>query len=104
MIINEFLDKMKEMETKILNYIRCYDNIEENYQNMINLFTEQNVKDKKHNIKLLLNLISKITNHHNRTKDFLKKIEKILLYFKNEIVQFSSFELFNIFKKTFVSY
>ena len=45
-------------------------------------------------------MVSKIANHHNHAEKFFIKIEKILKYFKKQITShFSSFEIFNIFKK-----
>lgn len=40
MIINSFLDPMKDMEQKILRYIECEGNIEEEFQNMVTMFSD----------------------------------------------------------------
>ena len=49
---------------------------------------------------LIITIILKISNNHNRSSDLFEKIEKILLFLKQEITQtFSNLDIFNIFKK-----
>lgn len=52
------------------------------------------------NLTEFLNLIACMLNHHHRDSIFIKKIEQILEYIKNEIKQtYSNIEIFKIFIK-----
>ena len=90
------LAKFKEIQNNLLLYIDQGDNIEENFQNFIDFF------DSKSNDKyliLVLHLISQISNFHHREQDSIAKIEKILLFFKEEIKQkYINSVIYNIFK------
>ncbi|KAK8839688.1 hypothetical protein M9Y10_031392 [Tritrichomonas musculus] len=52
------------------------------------------------NLTEFLNLIACMLNHHHRDSIFIKKVEQILEYIKNEIKQtYSNIEIFQIFNK-----
>ena len=100
MEFQDYLAKMKEIQIQLLNYIEKDQNSEENYQNIIKLFDDKKIRDNKHELKSILNLLLKISNNHHRGPDFFNKLEQILRFFKNEITaNFSNFELFCIFKE-----
>ena len=95
----ECIKKMRDVQRNLIEFIdNDFDN-EENYQNLINLIINYEIRENKHNLKSFLYLILKISKNHHRTPFFIDKIEKILLLLKSEIKQyFSIFELFNLFK------
>lgn len=99
MDVNEYLKKMKEIQQNILDFIDQNDDIETNFQNLNYIFDEQKIGSNKHDLKLILHFILKISNNQHRTACFFNKIERILKFFKNEITTYyTNFEIFNIFK------
>ena len=97
--IQEFLSKMKKIQTNLLQFIDNSDNVEENFQNFIQIIDDQ-ISQNPQELKLLLRLINVISNNHHRTPDFFTKFEKILTHFKTQIIQnYSNFQIFHIFKK-----
>lgn len=82
MNLNDYVEKMKSIQSNFLDYIDNDDNSEEKYQNLINLFPNQRTRSNRHDLEPILILILRISNDHHRTPNFFEKIEKILLYFK----------------------
>ncbi|KAK8845749.1 hypothetical protein M9Y10_020667 [Tritrichomonas musculus] len=94
--ILSYFTEMKSLHDFILNDYINKDDYKEELQNSIELFT--NIKNDRFKLKGFLHLITKISNNHQRTKDFWAKIETIIIFFKNEIHNyFSDEEIFNIF-------
>ncbi|KAK8834723.1 hypothetical protein M9Y10_025987 [Tritrichomonas musculus] len=94
-----YLEKLKNIHYKLLEYLECIDDSEENFQNIINYFEKNKILGNRYELKLFLHLFSKIANNHNRQHRLFEKIEKILLFYKNQIKQsYSNFEIFDIFK------
>ena len=95
----EIIEKMR----KIQDYLQVYiedDSIEANYSNMVNFFKNQQINSNRLDLKVLLNILAKISNNHYRNSNFFEKIEKVLSLFKKDITNyFSSYEIFKIFKK-----
>ena len=99
MNLTEHIEKMKKIQESILEYIEKEQDDEENYQNLIILFTDPNCFNNRQDMKVILYLLSHISNNHHRSKNFLEKIEQIFLYFKKYILKFfSNFEIFKYFK------
>ncbi|KAK8866974.1 hypothetical protein M9Y10_009943 [Tritrichomonas musculus] len=97
--MEEYVENMKLLQRSILDFVERKDNLEEDFQNLTSLIQNQNILKDPHEIKALLYLILKISNNHNRSSDLFEKIEKILLFLKQEITQtFSNIDIFNIFK------
>ena len=98
MNIEEYMEKMKIIQDKILNFIVNEDNDEENYENLIKIINDQQVNRNQHDLKVFLYLIIKIANNHHRNCNFFRKIEQILHEVKVEIKKnFSNKEIFKIF-------
>ncbi|KAK8893183.1 hypothetical protein M9Y10_021598 [Tritrichomonas musculus] len=98
-LISEYLEKLKQIQENILQYIEKSDDSEDDFQNINKIFEEQNVKEDRHKLKELLHLIIHISSNHRRNALFFKKIERIILIFKDIMTNFYSVEdLFNIFK------
>ena len=79
MDLNEYLSNKQELQDAILKYIDQEKNEEENYQNIVQLIKDQNIKNDVNQIRSLLHLIDSIYNNHNRSTNFYEKIEGILL-------------------------
>lgn len=98
--LQEYLNKMRNIQNSLLKFIDHEDNVEENYQNLIKLLNDQKVQENIHTLKSFLYLMSNILNNHNRTPNFFSKFEKLINQFESKIKQsFSNFELFQIFNK-----
>ena len=97
--VKSYFEKMKMIQTSILGFIENDDNMEETYQNLINIFKNHKIAKNYHLLKSTLYIIKYLLNNHHRTTNFIPKISKIILCFKEEIKQtFSNYEIFNIFK------
>ena len=99
MSIEQFFDENKKIQESLLDYIDDETNMEEKYQNLVFLFDDINIHSNRYKIKLLLNLISKISDNHHRLPNFFYKIDRILHLFSEDMKKyFTNSELFNIFK------
>ena len=100
MEITEYINQMKEFYDFLLSFLENEDDIDEyDFENLINFFERQKFKENREELKNLLNLISIISKNHHRHHYFINRIEKILLYFKEDIKQtFSNSEIFEFFK------
>ena len=85
MSIKEYIGKMKIIQNKILNFIVNEDSDEENYENLIKIINDQQIKRNQHDLKVFLYLVIKIANNHHRNYNFFRKIEQILHEVKDEI-------------------
>ena len=81
----EYLDKNKEIQKQLLLFLDKEDNIEANYKNLIELFTNYKILDNYHEFKSLLYLLSNVSNNHYQTPCFNSKIEQLLKYLKSDI-------------------
>ena len=95
----EYLNIMKDIQENILTFLEEEDNSEENFIILKSKFEDTRIKDHLYELLSLLHLISKIGNNHHRFPNFFRKIERILLIFKEDIKKyFPNSEIFNIFK------
>ena len=94
MNFQEYSNKMKDIQSKFLEFLDNEDNIEENYENLINLIKDQ--ERNQHEIKIIVNIIATVTNHHHRSPNFFDKIERLLLFLKKNILLTGKFN--NFFK------
>lgn len=97
-IHNQF-NKMKNLQLKMLEFIDSEENIEENFQNLVNIIKEQNILKDCSEFILFLRLIMIIADDHHRSSNFFGKIERILQEYKSYIQHFfTNNEIFNLFK------
>ena len=80
----EYLVKKKTLQKTFLEYLDNQSNCEENYENLICLVNDQKIKNDENEFRLFLRLLDTVSNNHFRTKDFFSKIEKIIIFFKEE--------------------
>ncbi|KAK8840863.1 hypothetical protein M9Y10_027690 [Tritrichomonas musculus] len=98
MEIQKYLGQMKIIQERLLDFLDSERDNEENYQNLIILLGNQKNQDV---FESIINLISKISFHHHRSKDFFSKIEKILLFLKKDIEKFfTKSDIIRIFYKS----
>ena len=92
--------KLKETQSKLLQYLEKEYDVEENYDNLIKFLETQKIITNRHEFKSILYLLTKISENHHRIQNFIIKIEKILHFLKNNITKtFSNNEIFEIFQK-----
>ena len=97
MNINEMIEKMKMIQSRLLRFINEENDIEEHFQNFKEIFEDHQILDKY--IVLVIHLISQVSSSHYRNNDFISKIERILLIFKDEMKnRFVNSVLFYFFK------
>lgn len=98
MEINQYIEQKKNFYNDLLEII---ESDEEIYSDDIfnDLFEDLDNQTDKEEIKRALELISKITENHYRSSNFISKIETIFLHFSETIKQtFTNQEIFDIFK------
>ena len=99
MNIEEFVGKMKSIQSSLLEFLDDESDAEEKYEKFVKLITTQQIINEKHEFKALLQLINQISDSHHRVHNFISKIERLLEYFKKDIQKyFLNSEIFNIFK------
>ena len=93
------IPEKQEMQQILLNYIDDEDNIEEYYQNLCFYIKEKHFVEDKSELKIFLNLLTRNSNYHFRKSDFFNKIVKIILDFKEDILeQMTNSVIFNIYQ------
>ncbi|KAK8841958.1 hypothetical protein M9Y10_026914 [Tritrichomonas musculus] len=97
MSIPSYIDKMKKIHKMILKYIK--EGSETNLQSLSNEIENEKIINDKNEFKSFLHLICKISNNHYKSQSFHAKIEQILSFYRNQILNFfTNIEIFNIFK------
>ena len=86
--IQKYLTKMKNLQKNILSFVEKENTINNDYQNIIKFITDNNIHEDRYDLKVLLHLLSSISNNHHRNRDFFKKIEHIFLFLKESIKNF----------------
>ena len=85
MILEKYLDAMRNIQENLLVFLEDDFNTEENFLNLLNILDDQKIIENRHNFQLLLRLIVIISKNHYRGPNFISKIEKILRNFKIDI-------------------
>ena len=87
---------MKNIQKKIFKYIK--KGMETNFQSLTNEIENDQIMNDKNEFRSFLHLIIRISNN-NRSQNFHVKIEQILSFYKNQILNyFTNDEIFDIFK------
>ena len=97
--IKYFAEK-KILHSHILQFLENSVDDEYYFQNLINFINDQQYKEDKEELGHFIQLISKLSENRHRSQNFIEKIKKIILFYKEEIKQtLSNFEIFAIFHK-----
>ena len=82
-----------------LHFLEIQTNADDDFQNLIKLLRDLKISDNKHEFKLFLRSILKISNNYNRKSNCISKINLILKSLEKEIkLYYSNSEIFDIFK------
>ena len=101
MSIQENLEKMKQLQYHILMFLDNQEKDEENFQQLIKIIDDIKIRERQQDLRLLLKLLSQISDNHHRCADFFDKIEQIFRLFKEDFKKFEKSELFEIFHNNF---
>lgn len=96
--INKKLKNNKSIHEKFLEFIDEMEINDEKFNNLNQLFEETKIRDNKHELRLFLHMLVKVSNNYHRGPNFFIKIETILQLFKEEIKAIPNQEIFAIFK------
>ena len=98
MCAQEYLTKMKNIQEKLLEFLDSDADIENSLHEFKDFLKNQSIQDEY--LIEFLRLISHISINHCRKHNLIIKIEKILTFLKDNIMQYlTSTRLFNIFRK-----
>ena len=93
------ITRMKNLYDNLYQFINDENNFEEDFHTLINNIKSEKYFENIDEFKSILHIINKISKNHHRYSAFLPKIEKVLLFYSDEIKKsFSNSELFNIFQ------
>ena len=98
--IEKYLEKIKEIQNKVLNYVENTEADENNFKEIIKICDDYKIQEDKNDFKLFLYLLNNISNNHHRNSDFFDKFFKILKKYQDYIQNnFTNDEIFIIFQK-----
>ena len=80
MSVDEYVENMTKVQTKIIEFIDNENNVEESYENFKKIISDIQIFKDCYKFKSLLRLFSRIAKNHCRKSDFISKIQKILNY------------------------
>lgn len=99
MEVQESISNRKELYTYFINLIDSDDDDQSNCLSFIDICERKKIKEKREEFIYLVKMIIKVSENHYRKANFFDQIERIILYFKDEIKQtFSNFEFYFLCK------
>ena len=97
--IPKYLEEIRTIQNNLLLYIENEDDIEKKFEDFNQLIFDLKIRERPHELKLLLRLLSSIGQNNYHCSIFFDKMEKILFSFREEMQKyFKNTEIFNIFK------
>ncbi|KAK8884331.1 hypothetical protein M9Y10_043439 [Tritrichomonas musculus] len=100
-MVEEYLVKMRNIQRQLLEFIDNDTNAEENFQNLIKNLEDSEVRANRCDFRLFLRHLAKICCYHHRSPTFMSKIEKIILYYKDDLTKnYSNEDIYSIFRKS----
>lgn len=80
MEVEVFIKKMKDIYSVLMDFIESDDDSGDEFDTIINFFEKQIILENKEEVRLIFQLISKISDNYHRTSNFFDKLEKIFQY------------------------
>lgn len=97
MNIQQYIEKNKNNYKSFLEHLDTKNS--EDYQILYEYIKDLKIHGNHNELGIVLRFILNISNNHHRHADFFKKIDQILLQFKDDIKQYyTNFDLFRHFK------
>lgn len=100
---NISIKEMKEINSKILEYLEPEENCDSKFQEFVKLIKDFNIEQNKYKLSEFIRILSQIYQYqyHSNYKAFRAKVEPILLFLKDSLQQtFSSEELYYLVRKS----
>ena len=85
MEIEALIKKMKDIYSPLIDFIEATDDQDAEFQALIEVLEKHEILENKDEVRLLFQLISKISDNHHRTSDFFDKLSKIFQYLIKDI-------------------
>ncbi|KAK8835753.1 hypothetical protein M9Y10_040573 [Tritrichomonas musculus] len=82
--MEEYLNKLKTIQSTILDYIDDENESEDKFQDLDMLLKDW-ISDNEENLEVFFHLITKIYSNHHQNSNLITKIEKILLLLREDI-------------------
>ena len=98
--MEEYIVKIQNLYNHLIRYVDSVENSNDDYQMLEFFLNQEQITKNKDDLKLLLNLINRITNNHLRQSNLRQNIEKIIDKIRGDINELlTNFELFYLFVK-----
>ena len=99
MNFEQYIHYSELIESSLILFLQNQNDTEEHYQNLIQIFEDHKIAENPDYLKEVLLMIISFSNDFHRFLNFFDKIEKIILFFRQRILEFwSNIEIFHIFK------
>lgn len=96
MSVEAYIENKRAIQAALLNYI---DGENDDFQHLIQILREQNVREDANDLKDFLILLNIISCNHHRFANFFSKFENLLHFLGDDIRnKFSNSEIYQIFK------
>ena len=93
-----FIQKMKEIQSKLLEFLHVEGDFQEEFKSFRIYLDSQKIHEKDQGFLEFIHLLSRISNNHPRTSNLISKICQILLSMKDDIKQnLTNFQIYDIF-------
>lgn len=99
MEIQRYIDKLKNFQGLLIDFIDSSENAEEENKILANIFKDFNLLNNKEDMLEICGILSAIAKYHHRSSYFHDKIQNIILYLKKYLISnFTNFDIYFIFK------
>lgn len=101
MSISESIEGKKRIQESLLEFLEEESNVEENYENFVKVINTYKIQEDKYELKSIIQMINKISDNHQRTFNFIERIERILILLKRSVNKyFTNSEKFKFLRET----
>ena len=99
MEINEYIDKMKEIQEQLIQFIDSNDQAEYGFKVLKNFLDTKKIGLIPMDIKAIIYLIQHISRNHHRKADFYDKMKEFFKNYEKDIKKlFTNNEILDLFK------
>lgn len=99
MEINEYIDKMKEIQEQLIQFIDSDDQAEYSFKVLKSFLDTKKIGLVPMDIKAIIYLIQHLSKNHHRKADFYDKMKEFFKNYEKDIKKlFTNDEIFNLFK------